>query len=350
MIFRHRRLRAAIDALPEAQKLYATLSLCEGVADGEIADLLVLDARALRVLREETEASLSPQLPFRRGERARLTGTSEQTLKERLERFASHPLDRAGRAPTTDDVLLETVPAAERAAAIADVREGDGGELRQPKDSTLAPRFHSARSSCALAVNVFGPWRRDQSSLRISGLGGFTSLQFERRCPVVGVTRGTPPNLDVLAEGETVVGIESKLIEHISAPPKKAFSDAYARAVDELADEPWRDAVNRLRKGGSGFETFDATQVLKHYLGLKTRYGERPTVIVYLYWEPRDAQQRFFAWHREEVREFCRWVAGGDVQFLPLRLSQLLDRWSSLAEPAWLQEHIRLVRERYAVA
>jgi hypothetical protein len=86
---------------------------------------------------------------------------AERALRSRFSASAVHPLDRAGRARTIDEAFLSTVGKPERDAAILDVEQGDGGELAQPSDPSLHPRFHSARSSCALAVNLFGPWRLD---------------------------------------------------------------------------------------------------------------------------------------------------------------------------------------------
>jgi hypothetical protein len=81
-----------------------------------------------------------------------------------------------------------------------------------PSDHALFPRFHSARSSCALAANAFAPWRLDPLTLRVQGIGEFTSLWFESKPRLAGL-RGKPPNLDVVADGPETLGIESKLIE-----------------------------------------------------------------------------------------------------------------------------------------
>jgi hypothetical protein len=121
------------------------------------------------------------------------------------------------------------------------------------------------------------------SSLVISGLSGFKSLRFERRCPIRGVPpERTPPNLDVLAEGETIVGIESKLIEQIRIGATAHFSAAYDDAITELADDAWRSAIERLKLSPSCFQSFDAGQIAKHYLGMKTAFGTcKPMVLIY---------------------------------------------------------------------
>jgi hypothetical protein len=78
--------------------------------------------------------------------------------------------------------------------------------------------MHAAYSSAMLAVNSFAHWRNSKQDLGLLQLGGasnFTDLQFERKL-ATGL-RGTPPHLDVLAEGsQNVVAVESKCTEYLS--------------------------------------------------------------------------------------------------------------------------------------
>lgn len=291
-------------------------------------------------------------MPLGGPETSQLARAAEDALRSKFSELTAHPLDRAGRARTIDEAFLSTVGRPEREAAVRDIKQGDGGELAQPTDPSLYPRFHSARSSCALAVNIFGPWRLDPSSLEISGLGGFKSLSFERRCPIKGVPpERTPPNLDVLAEGETIVGIESKLIEQIRIGATASFSSDYDDAIAKLADDPWRSAIERLKTDAGYFQSFGAGQIAKHYLGMKTLFGtSNPMVLIYLYWEPDNQEaHRFFTIHREEVDEFAKWVSGGDAGFRHLSYPQLLERWHHQDGAHPLSEHVALARERYSL-
>src|SRR4051794_4873520 len=226
-------------------------------------------------------------------ETAGLAAAAERALRSTFETLTKFPLDRAGRARTIDESFVSSVEQKEREASIVDVSQGDGGELAEPRDSSLYPRFHSARSSCALAVNAFAPWRLDPTTLRLLGISGFRSLRFECRCPIEGVPANrTPPNLDLIAEGETIVGLESKLIEHIKVGTTATFSSAYDQATSTLADDRWGSAIERLRRSPGEFQAFSAGQIAKHYLGMKSLY--RPSarsVLVYLYWEPTNEEQ-----------------------------------------------------------
>jgi hypothetical protein len=113
----------------------------------------------------------------------------------------------------------------------ADLSQGDGNELES--------KFRAAHSSSALGVNCFAPFRRQMSDLVLPGLTGLVDLQFERKCPT-GLRSGKPPNLDVLVSGPAgVVGIESKLTEHLSRHIA-SFSTAYADQIRDARREPAR--------------------------------------------------------------------------------------------------------------
>ena len=79
---------------------------------------------------------------------------AELALRTRLVSLGVE-LDGAGRAEHLRQVVVDTVDDASLGQALADLREGSGGELTARE--THRPKFHSAFSSCAFAVNVFGP-------------------------------------------------------------------------------------------------------------------------------------------------------------------------------------------------
>ena len=72
----------------------------------------------------------------------------------------------------------------------------------------LEGKMRAPHSSSALAVNTFGRWRRDPTSLRLQGETGFESLRCEAQCST-GLG-GTAPHLDVLAVSrDAVVAVSS---------------------------------------------------------------------------------------------------------------------------------------------
>jgi hypothetical protein len=351
--FAERRLREGVARLPEPEKLYAALSFFEGLPDEQIALQLGSTEVDIARLREGATGRLWNLLPVDSGEARSLVLAAEKALRASLAELSASPLDEAGRVADIDDAFLDTVPEPARVAAIADVSQGDGGELRVPpsRSKTKAPRFHSARSSCALPVNAFGPWKLDCESLVLVGIDGFRSLQFERRCPIEGVPDNRkPPNLDVLIHGDTFVAVESKLIEHITAETTASLSTTYDAPLRALAHPAWQNAFGRLRESPNEFQSFGAAQLIKHYLGIRSQFPDSDAVLVYLFWEPTDFEEhRFFSLHRAEVAEFATWVSDGDVPFRWLSYRELFDNWRGLTAPPWLKRHVNRLDARYKV-
>lgn len=212
-----------------------------------------------------------------------------------------------------------------------DLRSGAGREL----DGKLC----AAHSSAALAANTFGPWRTAPGSLTIAGISGFRSIRFEVTCPIW--PSRTPPHLDLLAEGDVIVAVESKCTEWMKPKPA-VFSDSYEklRPTDEHSNwAPWFEQMQRVR-GRSQF--FDAAQVIKHAFGLLTCYGDRDVRLVYVYWEPRNAGD----WpqcrqHRDQAADMAARVSQSTVQLVPMGYRELWDEWQNSAH------HLHYLRNRY---
>jgi hypothetical protein len=277
---------------------------------------------------------------------------AEEALRAALRKITGGTLDRAGRVANLSEAFVASIGSEERSAIEKDIGQRGGGELRVDKDPTLAPRFHSARSSCALAVNAFGPWRLHGEMLEISGFGGFTSLRFERKCPIKGVPpEREPPNLDVIADGNQVVAVESKLIEYFTSKKHAQFDDVYDTPVAELADPTWTAAYERLIDSPDEFQCFGAAQIVKHYLSLKSVFAKRPVTLIYLYWEPLDHDQhRLFAQHEAEIASFAEGLADPEVTFASMTYAELWDEWSKQAQPYWLTDHVNALADRYVVS
>jgi hypothetical protein len=269
-------------------------------------------------------------------------------LRERLESLGV-PLDGDGRAEHLRQVVLDTVDDASLGQALADLREGSGGELTAT--GSHRPKFHSAFSSCALAVNVFGPWRLDPGDLTVGGSSGFTTLRFEAQRPIFS-SRATPPNLDVLIEtNDEVLAIESKLTEYLTGNERASFADRYVEAVQELADPTWAAMYRLLSDEPSRFAFLNADQLAKHYLGLKrTQQSDpRPVLLLYLYWEPPVADGAAFVDHRREIAEFTGLVDDPGIRFSALSYPELWQQWEDESKNEHRREHLARLRERYAV-
>jgi hypothetical protein len=219
------------------------------------------------------------------------------------------------------------------AAIIGDLAAGAGSELKG--------KLCAAHSSAALAVNTFGPWRTDPSSLRISDVTGFRSLRFEATCPT-GLS-GTPPHLDVLLDGELPIGIESKCTEWMEAKRAK-FSVSYDRLIGIHGLSPWFKQVQILRTDPDRYRHLDAAQLVKHALGLLSLYGSRKAQLLYIYWEPNNAQ----VWpeclrHRREIDDLIHQVSQSDIKLSAMSYGELWEHWDN-HEPI---PHLPKLRIRY---
>lgn len=251
-------------------------------------------------------------------------------------------LSAAGYVSDIEENLL---PGIARRHFEADLLQGDGDELRS--------KFKAAHSSSALAVNCFARFKDVPGGLALNGHSGF-AIRFEAKCPT-GLLRGRAPNLDVLGETASyVVGIESKCTEYLSAKRGSVnplFKEAYFQEIrDERRDGPWFHTMKDISFGTQTFAHLDAAQLVKHAFGLAHCFKDRITSLLYLYWEPTDAEEySVFAEHREEILCFGKMVSGGFPAFLAMSYAELWSFWLQSECPPWLHSHIVNLRSRYAV-
>ncbi len=229
----------------------------------------------------------------------------------------------------------------------ADLRQGDGKELED--------KFCAPHSSSALAVNSFAPFKPEPQSLCLAQRQGFTSLSFERKCPT-GL-RGTPPHLDLVAEGpQGVVAVEAKCLEFVrdkrpSTGGRAQFSEAYdAGILDYRRGTRWFAHMHDLIKEPDAYQRLDAAQLIKHAFGLMHSFSDRPVTLLYLFWEPANPDvSPIFQDHRNEVRQFAEMVSGDGPDFVAMSYPELWRIWVSIAGPDWITKHVHRLRERYAV-
>lgn len=231
------------------------------------------------------------------------------------------------------------LPGIDLATVEADLRRGDGDELRT--------KFCAVHSSCALAVNCFGPFKVNPSRLQLLGKQGATSLGFEKKLPIFD--RRRCPNLDVWIERENdVVAVESKLLEYLD-PKKAEFARAYEGLAPPKCDPCWWEVYKQANKGTEGH--LDRAQLIKHYFGLnrfQTDHPECPQLtLLYIFWEPlnwpdvEECRQ-----HREEVKKLAQAVSGSQIKFHWLTYNDLWGDWIAVPD---LAAHARSLKARYQV-
>lgn len=225
----------------------------------------------------------------------------------------------------------------------ADLREGDGRELEG--------KFRAAHSSSALAVNNFARFKPDHGSLRIGAWSDFELFRFEAKCSA-GIKGRRPPNLDLVLPGHSMnVGVESKCTEHLT-PHCAKFAPAYFEQItDWRSKTPWFGLMEKLVGDSTRYRYLDAAQLVKHAFGLGRTFEGQEVTLLYLYWEPSNADDFVeLQDHRNEVDRFVSEVAGAKPLFEAISYRDLWRSWDGLRTPSWLPEHLSAVKARYDLA
>ncbi len=222
-----------------------------------------------------------------------------------------------------------------------DLDNGSGNELKG--------KFRAVHSSSALAANTFGFFKKTGNArhLTLNGMSGFTKPKLEKKLPT-GLG-GTPPNLDVFLENETtVIGLESKFLEHIT-PKSAKFSGSYDQKEKLSVEDCWWNLLQNLKDDPSNRGHLDVAQLIKHYLGLRKQYAGKgkQVILIYLFWEPENWQDfPAFRTHRSEVNEFQGTVSNSEVEF---RSQSYPELWSDWTDHPSLKDHLARLGARYRI-
>lgn len=226
----------------------------------------------------------------------------------------------------------------------------DGVDDEQLPLSLDRSRLRSPDSAAALAINTFIPWRANPKELPLAGFTGFDAIQFEVRCPT-GL-RGTPPHLDLLAlRSDAAVAVTVRCTEYLGRR-KSAVAPSYDRLLAETPGiEAWQDALARLRGSPEQFKLLDLGALIKYALALGRTFPDRTAVLLYLYWEPVDADLfDEFRHHRAELDTLAADTGSGRIRFEAETFADLWRAWDARDHPPWIGDHIRRLRSRYNVA
>ena len=281
------------------------------------------------------------------------------SVPERGERVRA--LARANFVDTINEALADR--------ALDQIGGGAGSELKSAK-SGVPPKFLAAYSSAALAANVFAPLIGRGDSVELVDGAAIADVTLEKRLKI-GYGCGTP-NLDVVGSTPAgVVAIESKCTEQLSrrtTAGSSAFASVAARRAKLAAErkqpalaDPYGDAIRALGDHSATalyrallddplrYRYLDATQLLKHYLGLRAIAGRQPRALVYLYWRPLNWQSvEACVAHDEELRQFRCELTDKRVPFADAPYDVLWAHWREGGDPG-LSKHAAALEKRYRV-
>jgi hypothetical protein len=262
-------------------------------------------------------------------------------------------LDKDRRCEQPELNLVATITPQRWAAIAVQLGAGNGGELHAT--GTHRPKFCSAFSSCALAVNTFGPFDSTHPLPPLPRTGGSFAGDIAFEAQRTAGVRGYKPNLDLVAEpadGDWLFA-ESKCLEFLR-PHATAFSDAFVTKAAKVLAPGTADVYTAFaaanKAGQHSYELVDAAQLLKHFLAAKlASAGQRQVTLAYLFWEPADvAQHPVFAAHRQEADALASILVDAHVQLVPISYSELWAHWEQLGDPE-LGAHVAALRSRYDV-
>jgi hypothetical protein len=247
-----------------------------------------------------------------------------------------------------DDCPAEPLHADGRIRRVSDLLIAGVEHDRLP-DALDRARMRQPHSAAALAINCFLPWQAATDQLSLDRWSGFDAIQLVVRCPT-GL-RGTPPHLDLLAlRDRAAVAVTVRCTEYLSRR-KSPVAPSYDRLLAQTPGlDPWADQLAELRAAPDRRQYIDLGALVKHALALGRTFPDRPASLLYLYWEPLDAD-RFteFGEHRRELGELAEAIEGARVAFTSRSFTSLWRDWDAQASPSWLPRHVARLRARYGV-
>ena len=142
-----------------------------------------------------------------------------------------------------------------------------------------------------------------------------------------------------------------RCIEYLSRR-KSAVAPSYDRLLAATpALEPWHRLLEQLRASPTMYRHVDLGGLVKYALALGRTFPDRLTTLLYLFWEPLDANQfDEFRRHRAELAALGDAVRDARVRFQAASFEALWREWTERRSPPWLADHVARLRARYSVS
>lgn len=222
--------------------------------------------------------------------------------------------------------------------------KGSGGEIR---DTTKRAPMKAAFSSSAIVVNLFQYWQEKNNISPLLEALGFKNnkvekkgivFEFESKNPIKGIG-GYPPHLDVVITTDTNnFAIESKFTEPYNNESDKnsEIQDSYikketlwenlpnlgqlAQAIhnpnNPIEKEEIKELIEKLRKT----KHLDASQLIKHILGLKSKHGKK-FKLLYLWYDVPGTEGYE---HRQEIEAFASIAKADGINFRHITYQEVI--------------------------
>lgn len=238
----------------------------------------------------------------------------------------------------------------------------DDDTRREIEKEIDSGRILSQRSSTALAVNFFQPWRSRAGELgKQLGAPWVRGMRFEAKYATElsdkpirsasGALVDRSPTPDVVLEGGDLptIAIEAKFTEPYFKRPPNKFAASYFQTDTEW----YRKRTDRLWTGlptlhslalaldnrQVTYQFLHAAQLIKHALGLAREYGRNGFWLNYVWFDGADQVSRA---HRREIEHFLM-IASNDIHVGAISYQDL----NSILGSAAQRSRSEYVAERY---
>ena len=261
---------------------------------------------------------------------------SKQTLWAKRKNIALIGSQGAKGFPAYTQTLEENLFEPMNSSVFGDISKGDGGELKGNNNSSA--KMKAVHSSSAIGVNLFHYWKTNGKIDNIAHACRLcakqnktqTDIRFEQKFPISKAFQ-IHPKIDVVIENNDeaqykVFAIECKFSEAYSkrTDGKKGFDPKYFNN-DILP--LWKDIpnLNILAKTISPidneFKFLDSSQLIKHILGLKNKYGKKSFRLLYLWYDVLGEEGHE---HRKEIERFTEYTKVDNVKFSAISYQEVI--------------------------
>jgi len=207
-----------------------------------------------------------------------------------------------------------------------------------------------------LGVNIFQYWKKvgdvaaiaTACGLCVSGSKSPRRIRFEQKFEICPAFQRSP-NLDVVIENDDrsrikAYGIECKFSEAYSSRQHSGLDPKYLDLTGMWEEIPaTRSLAATISPKDDSFKHLHAAQLIKHVLGLKTRYSLQGFRLLYLWY---DVPGEDGVAHSKEVEKFTEIVSRDKVPFKSLTYQELIATLSDQARDVHTQ-YVEYISGRY---
>jgi len=223
-----------------------------------------------------------------------------------------------------------------------DLGGGQGGELKPNNEGKV--KFCSVRSSAALCVNIFAPFKEN----KFYDSKNFEIAFFEKKI-WTGI-KSSYPNLDFYLENENeIIGIESKFTEYFDEKiehTNKNLSKYIDRRELNYLPVNFNENIIKFYVDKEEKMFLDVAQLIKHSMALirESKMNKKPC-LVYIYWQPNNYQEiEICQKHNKELLDFTNRISSF-INFKHLTYNELFDEYEN---NSMFKEHFSLAKNRYS--